>query len=641
MDYFALQDQARRRTGWLVFLTALAVVAVVASIYSIVSFFAIFFLGKEYPPGTATSEMVLDAASEPAVAVFSIGATLFVIFVSMLWKTFRLRDGGPAVALALGARPVDPNTTDVAERRLLNVVEEMAIAAGIRIPRTFILDKEKGLNAFAAGYSPDDAAVTVTAGLLRTLNRDELQGVIGHEFSHILNGDMRLNIRLIGVLAGLLSISTIGWFIVRASLEGSRHRSRNDEKGGGAVAFLFFGAAVWLIGAIGLFFGRLIQCAISRQREYLADASSAQFTRNPEGLASALKCIASAPGGSRMPNTETSEVAHMLFAKGFDSLYATHPPVLSRILRLDPGFDGDLKAFVQRRFRRSRMAEEESKKEQERRTRNILHRAARAAFYIATFDEAYQAIPDATLSALHETLPALAFLFAAVHPRDNGPLDAQAEALVARSPLATIADRHGLDASALLRTWVAQTAGWPPSRLRAGAEIAVATIRPLSPQERDSILATVTEIAKLDRKFTPFETALVMLLRRRLRDAPASLPDTHSAERLLVPANRVLAAIAHFAGGEAARQDAWNAATAAYAPLRGHSPDRSALSDLSLLEAALSALRSLQPLWKQQFMKACAAAVEADGKINEDEANFLAAIADGIAATGWSPDEGR
>ena len=252
--------------------------------------------------------------------------------------------GGTVVAERLGGRRVFPNTIDPAERRLLNVVEEMALASGVPVPPVFLLSEEQGINAFAAGYSPSDAVVGVTRGCAEQLTRDELQGVVAHEFSHILNGDMRLNMRLIGVLHGILLMGLIGRELLRLGAFG----------GGGALAtkttapphLLVIGLAFMIIGFLGLFIGNLIKAAVSRQREYLADASAVQFTRNPEGIAGALKRIGAAVFGSKLATPRAAEASHMYFAEGISSLFATHPPLNDRIARIEPQWDGKYPAAL-------------------------------------------------------------------------------------------------------------------------------------------------------------------------------------------------------------------------------------------------------------------------------------------------------
>jgi Zn-dependent protease with chaperone function len=321
MNFFAQQERARSHTKRMLILFVLAVACIVIAI-DVVLFFA---FGASDRHHTAQ----LSAMAPRVMFLTSLGVLAF-IGVCSLYKITTLRSGGSAVAEQLGAARVEPASSDFAHRRLRNVVEEMAIASGVPVPEIYILEDEPAINAFAAGFTPADAAVTVTRGAMDKLTRDELQGVIAHEFSHVLNGDMRLNIRLMGVLFGILVIGIAG----RKMLENTG-RSRD---GGGYVAF---GIAILAIGYIGVFFGRLIKASISRQREYLADASAVQFTRQPLGIGGALKKIGALVEGSKLQSSEKEEVAHMLFGDGvgYSDMFATHPPLEKRIKAIDPTFN--------------------------------------------------------------------------------------------------------------------------------------------------------------------------------------------------------------------------------------------------------------------------------------------------------------
>ncbi len=336
MNFFDHQRAAKGTTLKLVFLFAAAVVALVAAIDA-AAVIAMRLHGSQRGRPSAIL----------AVVVVVTAVTLFVIAGGMLFKTISLRQGGAAIAAAVGAVPVDPTTTDPQLRRFVNIVEEMALASGVPAPRLFMMPREPGINAFAAGFSPADAAIAVTGGALAQLNRDELQGVIGHEFSHILNGDMRLNIRLIGLLAGILLIGMIGLRTLQFGGRGS------DSKG--ALPIVAFAFALMVLGFVGVFFANLIKAAVSRQREWLADASAVQFTRQTDGLEGALKKIGGIPTGSRLRNARNAaEVSHMLFGEGarrsFASLFATHPQLTDRIKALNPNFDPAEIAGLQQRY---------------------------------------------------------------------------------------------------------------------------------------------------------------------------------------------------------------------------------------------------------------------------------------------------
>src|SRR6516162_9099274 len=333
MDFFEQQAQAHRKTKWLIVYFAMAVVAMIIAIYvaALLIFSGIKIhesrseYGQEQPPFSVWDPQIFGTVSL---------VTLTIIGVGSLYRISALSAGGRAVSEMMGARAVNPTTTDPDERKLLNVVEEMAIASGVPVPQVYVMDEEDGINAFAAGHQPGDATVTVTRGCMKLLTRDELQGVIGHEFSHILNGDMRLNLRLMGIIFGILCLAIIGRVLLQTA-RGSR----------GQNPLPLLGLVLLLIGWIGVFFGRLIQAAVSRQREFLADASSVQFTRNPGGITGALKKIGGlGETGSRISHAHAEELSHMFFGNGmsepFIGLLETHPPLAQRIRVFEPTFDG-------------------------------------------------------------------------------------------------------------------------------------------------------------------------------------------------------------------------------------------------------------------------------------------------------------
>ncbi|MEC9372805.1 MAG: M48 family metallopeptidase, partial [Planctomycetota bacterium] len=341
MNFFEHQDAARKRTGRLVALFILGVAGVFVATYLVVAG-VVLWMQSRGDDGEVALRSLLDWRLLAGVGA----AVFFIIGGGSLFKVAQLRSGGGSyVARHLGGRLLDRNTNDPLERRILNVVDEMAIASGTPSPPVFFMDREEGINAFAAGYSPKDAVIGVTRGCAEQLSRDELQGVMAHEFSHIFNGDMRLNIRLIGLLNGILIVGAIGYFILRSAVyTGGARRRSSDDKGGGVIAILALGAGLALIGAIGTFFGSLIKAAVSRQREFLADASAVQFTRNPDGIADALSRIGGLSKRARIDNPNAPEASHMFFGQavtsGFAGMFATHPPLPQRIKRITPSWDG-------------------------------------------------------------------------------------------------------------------------------------------------------------------------------------------------------------------------------------------------------------------------------------------------------------
>lgn len=335
MNFFEHQDQARRMTTRLILLFIATVIALVAGLYGVVILLV------------TSGEFDVGSYWRPELLFFIASATITVVGLGTGYKLMALSaSGGAGIAERLGGRRVDPATSDFAERRLLNVVEEMSIASSVPTPTVYILE-EPSINAFAAGTRPETAVIGVTRGCINLLTRDQLQGVIAHEFSHILNGDMRLNLRLIGVLHGILILSYLGQGLVRSlfysSMLGGRRRRGKGEVNGAGV--LVIGLALMVLGWVGVFFGSLIKAAVSRQREFLADASAVQFTRNPDGIAGALKAIGAHSEGSRVSAPNAVEASHMFFGQGVQSFFgapfATHPPLRERIQRIDPSWNGE------------------------------------------------------------------------------------------------------------------------------------------------------------------------------------------------------------------------------------------------------------------------------------------------------------
>ncbi|WP_432821532.1 M48 family metallopeptidase [Trichloromonas sp.] len=328
LDFFSRQRRARQKTGQLLLLFALAVSLIIVCVYLAVR---VAYLWLQLNKLEGIPLPLWDPAMFLAVGA----TTAVVILGGSYYKIRELNQGGFRVAEMLGGRLVATVTEVPEERRLLNVVEEMAIASGVPVPEVYVMERERGINAFAAGFGYDDAVIAVTRGALHLLDRDELQGVIAHEFSHILNGDTLINLRLIGWLHGLLLIALVGEGLVRGL---GRTRSRS----GGAVIVLGF--SLYLLGYLGVLLGNLIKSAISRQREYLADSSAVQYTRNPLGLAGALKKIGGLSGEGHISHPQAMEASHMYFSSGLGQSWlaslSTHPPLSERILQLDPGFDG-------------------------------------------------------------------------------------------------------------------------------------------------------------------------------------------------------------------------------------------------------------------------------------------------------------
>lgn len=334
MDFFGAQDRAKANTFKLVILFILAVIVLCFGMFLIVNTSYVYATKDTEELGVSFKDFL-----NPDILLYSVVGTLAIILLAMATKVASLSGGGEKVATMLGGMKVNPATSNQNERQLLNVVEEMAIASGVPTPDVYVMPEES-INAFAAGTRIEDAAIGVTKGCIEKLTRDELQGVIAHEFSHILNDDMKMNIKLMGIVFGIMVIAIIGRYLIEIGARSGSVRSSDKDKSG--LALLGIGLTVFILGSAGLFFSRWIKSSISRQREYLADASAVQFTRNPEGIAGALKKIGGNAHKSHIGSSAAEEASHMFFGNALkvNLMFSTHPPLEDRITRIDPKWDG-------------------------------------------------------------------------------------------------------------------------------------------------------------------------------------------------------------------------------------------------------------------------------------------------------------
>jgi len=599
MDFFAAQDNARQRTARLVWLFIGALVAMVAGIY-----FALMAVVKE-----AGAYGWWD----PVVFALVSLSVLGVVGVSSLVKIAGLRTGGAAVAESVGGRRLDPRTADAAEQQLLNIVEEMAIAAGVPVPAVYILPQEESINAFAAGFAPDDAAVAFTRGSLEKLNRDELQGVVAHEFAHILNGDMRLNIHLIGVLFGILVLSIFGRILLRSAfLSGGGRRSR-DSREAAAFAAVVGGAGLVLLlaGSIGVFFGRLIQSAVSRQREYLADASAVQFTRYPSGLAGALRKIGEA--GSRVQHPHSQDVAHLFFANGLRSswagMFATHPPLESRIRAIDASWDGSA-ATPARREAPAVPAEKTEKTGGP----SIRGGGARllagvvAAEALGRAQAVREDIQQRAGDALRDPLEARALVYALLIDDSLAPAQA--------GQLAYLRESAGVDLEAAVERRGQALAGLPPDERLALVEMVLPVLSLLEGSERSGFLDRVRRLVLADGQVTWFAFAAGWMVRRHLAP-PAQVRPVEDADKVARASAVLLGFLALMEGGEESARAAFQKAVADSPVLAGRAvfPEEG-WPDYQQLEGALEVLSAATFALRKEVLEAAGRLVTNDGAIS-------------------------
>ena len=535
MDFFAHQDQARKNTGRLVFYFGLTVLIIMALVYVVVlALLASIRVGNSEP---------IDVFN-PLILIGVFLSVGLVIASGSIYQTWLLSGDGSSVAIQLGGVKVQPNTRNLSERILLNVVEEMALASGTPVPPVYLLENEQGINAFAAGTTPQNAVVGVTRGCIETLTRDELQGVIAHEFSHILNGDMKLNVRILGMLHGILLIAMLGYSLFRIAAHmpmRSSGRNSDDSKGAiGIVAAIFiFGTLLLGIGYAGVFFAGLIQAAVSRQREFLADASAVQFTRNPLGITGALKRIGGWQKKSFVQATYAKEASHLFFSTGLASQsFATHPPLEIRIQRIEPTFNGKFEATHVQQHSESDIVDPRTLGFQRKTISTSAHVAAEAGVvhfeanpqdavdhignpddqHIEQANRLMQEIDKELIDEVHEPFGAMAIVFALLcAPQSDSVRTAQIELLSRSAPKGIAAHTSKLlpKIDALLAE----------QRLPLAC-MALPALDQLSNSQTGGFRTMVRRLIDADRRWTIFEYALQRFITRRivLRTDDSSVP---------------------------------------------------------------------------------------------------------------------
>lgn len=626
MNFFEHQDRARRQTVRLVLLFAVAVVLILIALNLVVAFL-LSLIANDLSPGVAWGPV---SRVDPAVYVWTSVIALLVMLGGTVYRVTQLARGGVAVAEMVGASRVDPSTSDAAERRLLNVVDEMAIASGTSVPTVYLME-ERGINAFAAGYTPNQAVIAVTRGALEDLDRDQLQGVVAHEFSHILNGDMRLNIRLLGVLNGILVIGAMGLHILRGLGRG-RVRSRGRGSGQAMLVILLFGLTLTVIGFAGVFCGRLIKSGVSRQREFLADAAAVQYTRNPSGIAGALRVILRSVGGSHVSNRHAEDLSHMFFAEGFrsrlGSWLATHPPLAERIARIEPAFDADQE--------RSATAPQEGHPLPGREGGSGLAEgalvSALSAAVVASVGrpgpaqvlyakDLSERIPSPLRDALRSADGAAALCLALLLQRDPIAREEQLAGLRSAGEAGDARLRHTLELHPVILSLE------PRFRLPL-LELALPVLDALEADGRTRLLEQVQAVVTADRKVSLAEYVVQIMLRHRIGPTAGravSIRYRH-VEPLLTDCALLLSVLAHSGRMEmTARRKAFATSMAALG-VSGASllaPEDCRFADV---EHSLERLRAAAPAVKARFVEVGARVALADGIVRIAEVELLRAL---------------
>ena len=652
--FFQRQAHARRNTTLLVFLFLTAVAFITLAVCLVG-----YFVTRSESSGLAFHHWLLsNHGLLTAVTVVSL------IVLGSLLRWVDLAGGGDRVAKMVGARPIDPDTRDSDERKLRNIVEEMAIASGVSVPELYVMDQETGINAFVAGYTPGEAVMVVTHGAITQLSRDELQGVVAHEFSHILNGDvrinMRLNVRLIALLAGILMIGQIGGFLLRASFYRG-HRVGRSRDGRAQAAMGIIGLALFVIGYVGVFFGRLIQAAVSRQREMLADASSVQFTRNPEGIAGALFKIGM-KGGYLDTTSHASDMNHMCFGESarmkFTSLLASHPPIDERINAIQPGMLARLRSRLRdtepgadlyrggsgapeagasgfsgaatdilgpvtgRSGRTSPLASSPEK---------TIKPARKFSDQVGTINRQSEDFPLRFLERLPATFRNLLYTRA-------GATQLCYAMLISELPSPQQTERLNLlPAHPVLGSQPDLLEKLLPALKTIGdgvrfpaLELAMPALRKLDPEERELLITNVQKLVAADNRVTLFELALTSFLSRHLGDEAARVvPVRYRSYKPVMPALQRLLSLMARAGSES-QSDAeklYREAMAGFMNAKdGVEPVLEKVTMRQLREA-LTALNGLSPLLKPAIIDACGHCITRDGKVETREYELMPPLA--------------
>ncbi len=611
MDFFESQDAANRSTRWLLVLFLLAVIGIVAVtnglVYLLIQFQSMGIFHY-------TWDTVLQVS----------GAVLSVIILGSLYRVYSLKKGGEVIAAQLGGKLLLNGGETLQERRLENVVEEMAIASGTPVPPIYLYESD-GINAFAAGYTPSDAVIGVTRGAIMNLNREQLQGVIAHEFSHILNGDMRLNIRLVGVLHGILMLSVIG----RGLLETRGGRAR---KSSATAAILMIGLGLFLLGYIGKIFGDVIKAAVSRQREFLADASAVQFTRNPDGIAGALRRIGGYRVGSRLHFTGAEEFSHLYFSEGIrsnlNSWLATHPQLDERIKRILPGWDGRFIESVPVGVHEPDLAPGVSGFATTSGSEAVSASAISAigapgVGHIERAQSLLRQIPGKLKQASYDAFSARALVYMVLLADEDQ---------VRKTQLGAIQEHADVFVRARLRELMEDNEVITPEMRLPLLELSLPILRQLGQEEFERFQSNVKNLVSLDGKMSLTEWALQTYLLHNLAQSRAVKPRRPylDLETVAEDIRVLLSILAHSdsASAVAARQAFVEGRD--LVELTGIELLPKEMLSLSKLDAAIERLQQVNPLKKPKLLKACAGMILSDGKVSPVEAELLRAFSDSL-----------
>ncbi len=621
MDFFESQERAKRNTTWLVALFIMGVIATVVSVHVVLSL-------------TVSQGKIFD----PSMFALSVGSVLAVVGVGTAVKFAQMSHGGAAVAQAMGGTQVDPGSSDPDERRILNVVEEMAIASGVRVPPVYLME-DQTINAFAAGNSEQDSVIGVTRGCIHALSRDELQGVMAHEFSHIFHRDTRLNMRLVAWLGGIFAVSMVGRILIRSQMYSRPSRDKNNS----AAVGLGIGVALFIIGIVGYFFGRIIQSAVSRQREFLADASAVQYTRNPDGIAGALEKIARG-AGSQLSAPAAAEFSHFFFANGIASLFSTHPPIEERIARIrgakmvEAGVTAvvtttgtpaatpaaSTAATIAGVIQPRATARPSSVAAFHGVSSAAIHGARRSMGSLNPHDIGMAhgliaGLPESVVDAARNPFSARAVICSLLLARDRRERQAQLAGIAATDPALANATEA-----------LQQVAAIDARQRLPVIELCAASLAQLSPVKYQQFRAVLTQLIASDSQVDRLEWTVRVILRGAIE---GSMAGKATSARATVADVALVVSVLAWSGAtdEAGVSRAWRAARGSESLLPA-AQTAAQLCTLDALDESLQRLSNAKLGTKRKLVDACVACVAADGQTTVEEAELLRAVCASIGA---------
>ncbi len=615
MDFYSQQDQTKKRTRQLLVLFFVAMAAVVLLMNIAVSL--VLF----------TNDFEWDWTVFWSVTVF----VLAIIGLAILYKWNELRSGGAKIAESLGGTPLYPDTMDKKERILLNVVEEMAIASGITMPEVYILKKERGINAFAAGYSPADAVIGVTRGCLKQLNREQLQGVIAHEFSHILNGDMKLNMRMIILLYGIdfLGSSVFNLIYLGDDNESYSNEDSSSSFSGGRIIILII--LLKVIGSIGVCFGNMIKASVCRQREFLADASAVQFTRNPNGLADALKIIGDYSRRGNVIYSSAHEAGHMFICNPIaESAWSfsipTHPPLKERIKAIEPSWDGKTIPRKIAAYEEKELADEAALNQNNKGQKSVSiekRNLAMAAFSSILLGQGVETLAGkyAFLAKIKDPLTASAVICTVLLDKNESIRELQ---------LKTINEQAAKGTGLLVDKLYPQLNGVDPEVRMVLCEHSIAILRQMSESQFDQFMRVIKSLVRADNKIDLFEWCMYQTITHYLgrkfnRNEEASV-SYKNINQVADEYDIILSTLIHNGHSDPETAErAFNRAASNSGSYRATLLDR---SDCTIEEfnRAVDKIKGCSPMLKRKILSGLMRGATFDGRVDPTEKEIIVAL---------------